>query len=305
MPASAALTRLQQIFPEDSRLFYVDCGARKGKLPRPFRVLKQAHYVGVEADAHECRRLDAEARPRHRYVQAVLGRAAETRTFRITRSPACASLLQPNHAFLAQFREIAEGFEVECETAVQTVSLDECLEANEVPRADFIELDVQGGELEVLTGAARTLEGAVGIQAEVEFAPMYVGQPLFADIDAFLRVRGFQLFDLSRYHVRRSGGTPTRGQLLWGHAVYLRDHRALAPDIAVRLAMVADLLDFPDFAADILAAIAPTLPPDRQRHAARALEAVRAIGEPTALGRLIDRIRPPADANRDRAVWRD
>ena len=245
MPASAALTRLQQIFPDDSRLLYVDCGARKGKLPRPFRALKQAHYVGVEADAEECRRLNAEARPRHRYVHAVLGRAAETRTFRITRSPACASLLQPNLEFLSQFREIAEGFEVQRETPVETMSLDACLAANDVARADFIELDVQGGELEVLMGAERTLDGTLGIQAEVEFAPMYVGQPLFADIDAFLRARGFQLFDLSRYHVRRSSATPTRGQLLWGHALYLRDHRTLAPELAARLAVVAVVLDLP------------------------------------------------------------
>ena len=290
MTGSAALKRLQQIFPDDSRLLYVDCGARKGKLPRPFRALKQAHYVGVEADAEECRRLNAEARPRHRYVHAVLGRAAEARTFRITRSPACASLLQPNHEFLSQFREIAEGFDVERETPVETISLDMCLAANDVARADFIELDVQGGELDVLIGAARTLDETLGIQAEVEFTPMYVGQPLFADIDAFLRARGFQLFDLSRYHVRRSSATPTRGQLLWGHALYLRDHRGLAPELAARLAVIALVLDLPDLAADIIASITASLPSDRQRSATRALDAIRDTADGTM---------------QDRPVWRD
>ena len=290
MRASAALKRLQRIFPDDSRLLYVDCGARKGKLPRPFHALKQAHYVGVEADADECRRLNAEARPRHRYVHAVLGRAAETRTFRITRSPACASLLEPNKEFLSQFQEIAGGFDVERETAVETMSLDACLAANDVARADFIELDVQGGELEVLSGAERTLDGTLGIQAEVEFAPMYVGQPLFADIDAFLRARGFQLFDLSRYHVRRSSATSTRGQLLWGHALYLRDHRTLAPELAARLAVVAVVLDFADLAAEIVGSLTATLPSERQRSASRALDAIRETGEGTA---------------RDRPVWRD
>lgn len=290
MKASAALKRLQRIFPDDSRLLYVDCGARKGKLPRPFRTLKQAYYVGVEADADECRRLNAEARPRHRYVHAVLGRAAEARTFRITRSPACASLLEPNHEFLSQFQEIAAGFDVERETSVETMSLDACLAANDVARADFIELDVQGGELEVLSGAERTLEGTLGIQAEVEFAPMYVGQPLFADIDAFLRSRAFQLFDLSRYHVRRSSTTSTRGQLLWGHALYLRDHRTLAPELAARLAVVAVVLDFADLAADIVVSLATTLPSDRQRSAHRALDAIRETGERTG---------------QDRPVWRD
>lgn len=290
MTSSAALKRLQRIFPDDSRLLYVDCGARKGKLPRPFRALKQAHYVGVEADAEECRRLNDEARPRHRYIHAVLGRGAETRTFRITRSPACASLLQPNHEFLSQFREIAGGFEVERETAIETMSLDACLAANDVARADFIELDVQGGELDVLMGAERTLDGTLGIQVEVEFAPMYVGQPLFADIDGFLRARGFQLFDLSRYHVRRSSATPTRGQLLWGHALYLRDYRTLVPALAARLAVVAVVLDLRDLAVDITASIVASLSSDRQRSANRALDAIRETAEGTV---------------QDRPVWRD
>jgi FkbM family methyltransferase len=292
VPASEAVTRLQRIFTEDSRLIYVDCGARKGKLPRPFRALKTAQYIGVEADADECARLNAEARPRHRYIQAFLGRSAETRMFRMTRNPACASLLEPNHEFLAQFREIAEGFQVERHSSVQTVALDECLAANGVDRADFLELDVQGGELEVLTGADRTLNATLGIETEVEFAPMYVDQPLFADIDRFLRGRGFQLFDLSRYHVRRSnpGGASTRGQLLWGHALYLRDYRGLAPELAARLAMVATVLELPDLAADIVTSLMSSMPADSQRLAARALDAIRNATEGTA---------------QDRPVWRD
>jgi FkbM family methyltransferase len=290
--ASEALTRLQQIFPEDSRLIYVDCCARKGKLPRPFRPLKTAHYVGIEADADECARLNAEARPRHRYIQAFLGRSAETRTFRITRSPACASLLEPNYQFLAQFREIADGFQVERHANVQTVALDECLAGNGVPRADFIELDVQGGELDVLVGAERTLDATLGIQAEVEFAPMYVDQPLFADIDGFLRGRGFQLYDLSRYHVRRSNaaGNPTRGQLLWGHALYLRDHRTLAPELAARLAVVAMVLGLPDLAVDIVTSLAGVLPAESRRPAAKALDAIRS---------------PAKEAVQERPVWCD
>jgi hypothetical protein len=134
-----------------------------------------------------------------------------------------------------------------------------------------LELDVQGGELDVLMGAGRTLDTTLGIQAEVEFAPIYVDQPLFADIDRFLRGRGFQLFDLSRYHVRRSnaGPAPTRGQLLWGHALYLRDYRGLTPELAARLAIVAMVLELPDLAADIVTSLAGSLPLDSQRPAPR------------------------------------
>lgn len=52
---------------------------------------------------------------------------------------------------------------------------------------------------------------------------MYEGQPLFADVDSFLRARGFDLFDLNRVYWRRpvrpSAG---RGQLVFADALYFR-----------------------------------------------------------------------------------
>ena len=299
MKTSAAIASLLDTFAGGGRLIYVDCGARKGKMPPPLKRLGGAEYVGIEADAEECVRLNAAARPGHRYVQAVLGRAAEARTFRVTRNPASASLLEPNHDFLSQFLEVRDSFHVEREIRVQTIPLDACLASHDIPRADFLELDVQGSELDVLIGAEGTLRTTLGVQAEVEFAPMYVDQPLFADVDAFLRGRGFQLFDLSRYHVRRAAsdaGIPTRGQLLWGHALYFREDRALDPPMAARLAVLAGLLGFPDLAATLLTRLAASAGSREERRAAErardALTTARDAGKASA-------------ASRDRAVWRD
>jgi len=292
--SSSALHRALQALIGDAGLIYVDCGARKGRAPRPFRALKNVVYIGIDADAAECARLNASARPRHQYIPATLGRCAEPRTFRVTHSPACASLLEPDHAFLSQFGELANGFHVEREIAVATVPLDDCLAAHRVPRADFLELDTQGSELEILAGAERALhDTVVGIQTEVEFAPMYVRQPLFADVDAFLRARGFQLFDLSRYRARRGAvdaAVSTRGQLLWGHALYLRDYRTLSPPMAARLAAVAALLDIPDLAMAILDDLSGSAPQDGERRAARrAREVLRRELTPGPITRLIDR----------------
>jgi FkbM family methyltransferase len=296
---SAAIASLLETFAGGSRLIYVDCGARKGKLPPPLRRVSCVEYVGVEADPAECARLNAAPKPRHRYVQAVLGRAAEARTFRVTRNPASASLLEPNHEFLSQFLELRDSFHVERVLAVQTMPLDACLARHDVPRADFLELDVQGSELDVLIGAERTLRATIGVQVEVEFVPMYVDQPLFADVDAFLRGQGFQLFDLSRYHVRRAGldtATPTRGQLLWGHALYLREDRGLDQSMAARLAVVAGLLDVPDLAGVLLTRLAASAGSREKRRAAERARDVLTTprNEGVATG-----------ASHDRAVWRD
>jgi hypothetical protein len=131
----------------------------------------------------------------------------------------------------------------------------------------------------VLRGSERLLGNTMGIQVEVEFSPMYVDQPLFSDVDAYLRPLGFQLFDLSRYRVRRptvDASVPSRGQLLWGHALYLRRPDTPPQERAARLAVVAALAGVPDYAAEILERVAAaTSDGELRRMATRALTALR------------------------------
>jgi len=49
-----------------------------------------------------------------------------------------------------------------------------------------------------------TLNNVVGIEVEVEFSELYEKQPLFNDVDNFIRDKGFELFDLRRgYWIRK------------------------------------------------------------------------------------------------------
>ena len=46
--------------------------------------------------------------------------------------------------------------------------------------------------LQVLRGATNLLNRICVVESEVEFVPLYVNQPLFADVDAELRARSAQ-----------------------------------------------------------------------------------------------------------------
>ena len=141
---------------------------------------------------------------------------------------------------------------------VETVSLNNFLPGAGVTSVDFLELDTQGTELEILKGADRFLAtSVVGLKIEVEFSPLYEGQPLFAAVDECLRGFGLMLFDLTRNHYRRAAMARdliTRGQLLWGDAVYLRDYRRFSGDSAkervLKLCVIAGLLGFQDYALE-------------------------------------------------------
>jgi FkbM family methyltransferase len=92
------------------------------------------------------------------------------------------------------------------------VRLDEVLDGRSI---HILKLDLQGYELEALKGCERLLDSIKVIATEVEFIPLYNGQPLFADIDLFLRNRGFRLLNLYDLY------THPDGQLTAADAVYL------------------------------------------------------------------------------------
>ena len=68
--------------------------------------------------------------------------------------------------------------------AVDTVRLDDVAET---AGAEMLKIDIQGGELMAMRHAEARLRDMLVIHTEVEFLPMYVDQPLFSDVDQFLR----------------------------------------------------------------------------------------------------------------------
>ena len=164
-------------------------------------------------------------------------------------------------------------------------SVDEWLRQNKIaPDIDFIKLNVQGAELEILKGAERTLESATGIQAEMSFVESYLGRPFFADIDIFLRNHSFYFFDFIGHHCmgRKSspitvqnapGLYPLLGQLIEGHGVYFKDPIDLqnrGKDISqfsteklLKLVCFAEIYHQHEFALELLHWIATEFPPAR------------------------------------------
>jgi FkbM family methyltransferase len=178
-------------------------------------------------------------------------------TFRETRFVAASSLLPPNLGDLAAFLALPEMLEVVATRPVETVRLDD---VPEVAGCQILKLDIQGGELDVLRGATATLATTLMIFVEVEFVPVYVGQPLFPEVHAFLEGQGFELLDLiapgyGSYRAANHGDACSR--LLWANGLYVRrldPTRAQPPAELVRLACAAhDLAGKYDYAAHVLA----------------------------------------------------
>jgi FkbM family methyltransferase len=102
---------------------------------------------------------------------------------------------------------------------VPAITLDEFCEAEGLTRLDLLKMDIQGGEVIALKGAARLLERQAIrlIYLEVQFAPLYQGQAYFCDVTAALTGHGYQIFGLyDLMHGHRGLG--------WGDAIFRPCH---------------------------------------------------------------------------------
>jgi hypothetical protein len=169
---------------------------------------------------------------------------------------------------------------------VSTTRLDDIAEISDI---DFIKIDVQGSELVVFKNASRVLSSAVLIQTEVLFVELYKGQPMFADVDTFLRANGFQFHTLNGFSGRAFKPLVANGdvnsafrQALWSDAVYARDWMRLEDLSEAKLRNYAilahDVLRSYDLAHLALSAL-----DDKTggRHAADYLRRLTASGSPS------------------------
>jgi FkbM family methyltransferase len=259
-------------------LVVVDVGARwgAGERWRPFG--PRVRVIGFDPDEEECARLAAEE-PDVSYVPLALGSRSGPATLYRTVDPACSSLY-PAIAGLADERPALEVVRPDGEESVTIATLDDWLSSSAFDQVHVLKLDTQGSELGVLEGAERGLADVRVLEIEVELNPIYEGQPLFGDVDRFLRDRGFVLWRLGNLVHYGLADVPVDtavvadrhyfdsrlvaeiagwgGQLFWGHAYYVAEdmtHRGpVSVAVGARDACASAAFGFADLAVSRLRA---------------------------------------------------
>jgi FkbM family methyltransferase len=227
------LFNIAAMLPNLPRLKIVDVGAMSlGEGTDAYSPLTNAtpcDVYGFEPVTEEFEKLKASAKPGHHYLPYFVGDGS-ARTFYECNFAMTSSLFEPNTALLAKFQNLEELARVTKTYPVQTTRLDDI---PELKGTDFLKADVQGAELMVFEGAARLLDDALVVHTEVEFVELYKGQPLFAEIDSYLRSKGFVLHLLGKAGrtfkplVFMNDPNASLSQILWGDAVYVRDFMLL------------------------------------------------------------------------------
>jgi FkbM family methyltransferase len=232
-----------------TKITIVDVGAASlGEGTDPYNALRQPgrfHVIGFEPVEEQCELLKLLYPKDHTFLPYFIADGSK-RIFHVCNNSYTSSLYEPYSELLDKFQSLeipfTESFEVE------TRRLDDIKEISDI---DFLKLDVQGAELDVIKGASRLLENTLVVHTEVEFIPLYRNQPLFGDIDVALRSHNFLIHQLmgikgqrmKPFVFNKGAVAPlSQIQLLYGEAaVYVKnfmEFEALTADKLLRLATI-------------------------------------------------------------------
>lgn len=216
---------------EKRPLTLVDVGASGGMQAHWKIASPHLRFIGFEPDEREFENLRKKSDSRKAvYLNTALYDHAGEIELRLLKHQQVSSVFEPNQRIVSRFPD-SDWFEEVRRVRVRVNTLDAELKANQIDDVDFVKLDVQGSGLAILKGADGLLRRSVfGLELEVEFLEIYKGQPLFADVDAFVKPYGFELFDLNGSYWKRTKGARlgrSRGQLSFADALYFRTVESL------------------------------------------------------------------------------
>ena len=226
------------------RLLVVDVGAfpQEGAEPfyEPLVKLGVCTVIGFEPAPGVCEEHNRRRAPLVRLFPYAIGDGS-VREFKLCNATTTSSLYEPDQELLEKFDLLAVFSKVIARQNIRTLRLDDIAET---AGCDYLKLDVQGGELDVLRGAPKLLSGVCVMESEVEFIRYYKDQPLFGDIDRAARDAGLQFHKfkaLSSYPFKpfKSG---VSSQQIFSDAVFVRDFMKMDSQPAEKLVKTAIIL---------------------------------------------------------------
>lgn len=165
-----------------------------------------------------------------------LADACKSTSFNINYDPYTSSLLDPNPDYKSYYyfcddhdylwSEATKAME---KRHIEVVTIDHIFQSTniQIPPPDFLSIDTQGSEYDILLGAKETLKSSVlALIIEAEFHQIYKNQKLFGDLVKLLSDQGFHfvrcldLYEMSPF--RASVGTRGEGFHMFTEALFFR-----------------------------------------------------------------------------------
>lgn len=253
-----------------SPLVVVDVGVQGGISPRWEHLADRLEVYGFDALEEAVAPLRAQQRSKHHYFATALGDDDGERELFVAPESMATSFYASNSSRYDVSDTVRRGGN---SRHVSTRRLDSFMAEGIVPRADFIKIDCEGFEPEILKGAdALVASGVLAIEVETNFdVSATLPETHFWAVYKQLLPHGFLLYDLAfdraqrasfANEARRRGIKDPRtvAQPASYNVLFYRDTPSLGADETLKRAIILELFGMTDVAYDVLMANAATFP---------------------------------------------
>lgn len=215
-------------------------GARFG-LDETFEIFgDRLRVTGFEPDTIECERLNQNYQNNKKFYPYYLYEDTIEREFYEYNHKSSSSFYKINKNFLKKFHN-QKNFETEKIHKVKPKTLDNIFINEKISKVDFMQIDCEGAELNILKGASKLLENIICIETEILFQKdIRLNAPNFSILDDYLINKNYSLYDIDLLRFSKlpdakkiadykddSGnsipGPTSKGQILAGDAVYFKN----------------------------------------------------------------------------------
>ncbi|CAN2048448.1 hypothetical protein GMMP1_580022 [Candidatus Magnetomoraceae bacterium gMMP-1] len=249
----------------------IDVGSRGGIIKfgslEPF-----VKAIGFEADVNETLNLQSKIQYQRNFYSCQIEPYAawsyngKSTLYICNYLPNC-SLLKPNPDYAEKFG-LGHAFEVVDTKEVECITIESVLKKSGISAPDYIKIDAQGGDLEVLKGLEHLIKDVLLIRLEVLFVPLYYGAPSIGMIDEYMKSNNFRLLSIESKSPRsiRSRNidqkiVSDKGELVWGDLIYAKEFESIdnscffSEEKSIIFALLLTFEGFESLAADFLMTI--------------------------------------------------
>ncbi len=171
---------------------------------------------------------------------------------------ACSSFLEINKDIDDTYG-LEDLFREKNRVGIECVTLNDLLSEHQLDHIDFLKVDLEGLDFDILKSIEDRLENVNVIQAEIRFHPIFKGEQHFFEICRYLSDRGFEFINFScmdEWKLNTSNRKNFRdGRIVWADFVFFRKLKENEVEFSsnlVKQILVSKSLNFNSYAEYLL-----------------------------------------------------
>lgn len=174
-------------------LYIIVDGGAAGDIETPFNAIKEiSRFVRFEPRGSETVNLGNDI-----FVDGGLWDKDEMKELHIAKRQTTSSIYPPNEAFLNNYDD---RYGLPPRSTIEKVdmnlrSIDSAVAKNEMPKPNFIKLDIHSAEYEAVLGSINSLSNNIGFLIETWHSEVHKGQHLHCEVESYLSSIGYEVFD--------------------------------------------------------------------------------------------------------------